>query len=29
MSKDDANFVSELGWLTAASVLVAGIAASL
>ena len=29
MSKDDVKFVGELGWLTAAAVLVAGVAASL
>lgn len=29
MSKDDVKFVGELGWLSAAAVLVAGVAASI
>jgi hypothetical protein len=29
MSKDDLEFVGELGWLSAAAVLVAGVAASI
>lgn len=29
LSKEDVKFVGELGWLTAAAVLVAGVAASL
>jgi hypothetical protein len=29
LSKDDVKFVGELGWLTAAAVLVAGVAANL